>query len=430
MARDHLSDNWRRTRCRFAFLFFCLLPTAISIYWILHPQTVEDWQRTIQAELGLPTTIDSIETPGPNVTILRGVKFTDSRYGLLFGTTQIRVIRGTVNRVVVDYPTRFSSESLAEIISLVSDHMVRGDRVQKPWTIEFNDTVRVFSESFQTKNIQPLDVKNLTININRLANGPAAEIGFRVDTDPARNLFHGYFHNGLDSNQKFGLDTSGSYLPCWLLSDIVPDLKRFGNNCRFNGRLDSEINEEQVTSQFLDGHFANIDLSTLVQTDQQELQGDCTAHVSNFVIENGLIHSLVARVWCPEGTISSNLLRATNSHLGFQLAPDFEQLGNENGLVFFRNMQLNIGINDGMLFLSGNDNGNIAYDNYGRPLTAFESINETCPPRPLIDLAKFLIQPNAETELLNEDVLTLLGRFQRNITPIRLAKENNSTNQY
>ncbi len=124
MSRDQLSDNWRRTICRCAFLILCVLPTLVSGYWIFHPQTAGQWEQAIRAELGIPTDIDSVETPGPNVTILRGFRLFDPETGELFATTQVRVIRGYPNRLVIDYPTTVSCEAIARLIAKSSEHLV------------------------------------------------------------------------------------------------------------------------------------------------------------------------------------------------------------------------------------------------------------------------------------------------------------------
>ena len=439
MSHDQLSDNWRRTRCRFAFLLGCVVPTAITVYLILHPPTVNDWEQAILAELGIPTTIDSIETPGPNVTILRGVKFSDAQIGELFTATQIRVIRGKVNRILVDHSSRFSSQSLVRLISFVSEHLVRGDRIQKPWSIEFQDTATVFSEILNGNYTTPLVTRNLRIEVDRYKNGPAATIEFTKDDDQTNNLVSGYISKGTEAPLQLGLQTSGCHLPCWLLADIVPDLKKLGNDCVFTGKIDIhpfDQNPEEIVST-INGAFTNIDLSSFVYPYRQQLHGKCTAVVSEFVIKNGVIHGLEASVHCDKGVVGLDLLASAQRHMGFQLSPNIGQLANEEGNVGFQSMQLNLAIRQGELLLATGDTGVIAYDSYHQSLAKFKSFGTVELPlvRSVEDLANFVVPPGSNAKSVAKATFDVMHRFYQPIppivaeSPIRMVEENDGSIQ-
>ena len=431
MARRPLSDNWKRTLCRFGFLLFCLFPTFVTGYWIFHPQTPSHWEQLIQAELGLPTEIDSIETPGPYVTILRGVKFYDAK-GTLFESAQIRVVRNGRNEIVVDHNVQFSNDALLRMATQVSDHLVRGDVIQKQWLIRFSGQANIYNGD-QDSLVASLATRDLKILMTRYLDGPAAEISFRRVDDPAGNLVTADIHHGTNTGKTFLLRGSEVWLPCWLMADMVPDLKKLGSQCQFNGLVEvrpSDQDPDVYVSQ-IEGTFSKIDLAALVQDYDQTLSGTCTAGVSNYVIKNGKTVSLVVNAHCPNGTMGLDLLDSAQEHMGFLVAENVSKLGNENGVIGFRQMQLNFEIKDSRLYTWGNEQGIVAYDIYNRPLTGWNTSSPDDRPHPqeFENLARFLIRPSSNTQLVNQELLEVLDWFERPTSPlvpgppIRLATE-------
>ena len=60
------------------------------------------WEREIQANLGLTTRIDSVETPGPYTVILRGVEFLNVDGESILETVETRIEFGKqFDRVVI-----------------------------------------------------------------------------------------------------------------------------------------------------------------------------------------------------------------------------------------------------------------------------------------------------------------------------------------
>ena len=133
-----MSDNQRRALCRVLFFLSCVLPTAGILYWICHPQTAANWERLIQAQIGIETKIHSIETPGPYVTILRGVEFRDPEIGSLFKTVEARIEFGEVNQIYIPYKVQnLTDKSLHCLIENLNRHLVRSRSVDKHWKIKF-----------------------------------------------------------------------------------------------------------------------------------------------------------------------------------------------------------------------------------------------------------------------------------------------------
>ena len=120
-----LSDDQRRTICRLLFLLLCALPTAIVVYFILHRPSPRDWERQIRAELGTLVKIDSVETPTPSLTMLRGVEILPTgdsgvRQNVFEGQkiNELAIVFGNErNQVVIMDPIETDSAALKKMIS-------------------------------------------------------------------------------------------------------------------------------------------------------------------------------------------------------------------------------------------------------------------------------------------------------------------------
>ena len=138
-----MSDNQRRVLCRLVFLLVCALPTAVSSYWICHPQTATDWAQAIQAETGLVASIDFVETPSPYETVLHNLQLTDPEQGILFETVQVRIRFGKQVEVKIPYEVNHvNNHGLARLIKTINQNVVyRG--VDKNWRLRFIKPLKI-----------------------------------------------------------------------------------------------------------------------------------------------------------------------------------------------------------------------------------------------------------------------------------------------
>lgn len=408
MPSEQLSDNWRRTICRCAFLLLCILPTLITGYWIFHPQTASDWEKTIRAELGIATEIDSIETPGPNVTILRGVRFSDPVSGDLLNTTQIRVVRGRPNRIVIDYPTSMTCSALVKLVTKASENLVASN-TNHHWQLEFNDDATIYS-SIKSDYPPSIVTTGLTVNFGQYANGPAAELQFRLSDGPLNSVVGGYMQRRIGTPTEFGLHTGGNFLPCWLLEDLVPDLKKLGNETQFDGQVAIspwEYNPSQIDCE-INGTFRGIELGELMDANDRHLAGDCTARVKGLLIRDRQIHSAAElTIGSSGGTVGAQLLTAAAINLGFVGSPIVTDHSDER--FGFRNLELTCRLEQGQLVFSGGQGGVVAYNSAGEPWIGCDSSAVLT----VDNLAHFLVQPGAEEERVTKDTMAFLNRFHR-----------------
>ena len=265
-----MSDNQRRLFCQVLFLILCIVPTAVVGYWICHPQTANGWELKLRAKLGIETSIDSIETPGPYVTILRGLEFTDPEIGTLFKAVEARIEFGTESNIVsIPYRVQgLTNKSLASLVRTVNQKLIRSHGVDKPWQIRFGkDTV--VSQALTLDAGQPGDAEYLPqfpmsgvqLDVFPRVDGTQCVASFRVPSSQSpEELVSCSLSRTQDFSQLLVLDTSSVALPCWLVADSVPNIaSTLGAESRFKGRL--ELVPAQGESQVaVDGVFDRVDL--------------------------------------------------------------------------------------------------------------------------------------------------------------------------
>ena len=266
-----MSDNQRRTFCQVLFLLVCILPTTVVGYWICHPQTASGWELTLRAKLGVETRIDSIETPGPYVTILRGLEFTDPVIGTLCKAVEARIEFGTESNIVsIPYRVQgLTNKGLASLVQTVNQKLIRSHGVDKPWQIRFGKDTIVSQTSSGLDSNLPTDVAYLSqfpmssvqLDIFPRVDGTQCTASFRVPSSDAPDKFvNCSLSRTQEYDQLLTLNTNGVPLPCWLVADSMPNIAvTLGAESQFRGILElaPALGDSQVA---VDGVFEKVDL--------------------------------------------------------------------------------------------------------------------------------------------------------------------------
>ena len=258
-----MSDNQRRVLCRMLFLLACAVPTAVSSYWIFHPQTASGWALAIQAETGIKASIDFVETPSPYETVLHQLRLTDPEHGILLDTVQVRIRFGKHVEVEVPYEVnQLDNRGLATLLKTMHQSTVRRG-VEKPWRIRFAKPLRIAranaalfaDDQLATKNSLQAMLQNekntfvveeLNLEVAPSVDGTSVGARFALaspnDTQSPQNPRS---HNGVEiqlkrepQGQAIWLHTFNQALPCWLVSDFAGDITDgLGRNANFVGEL-------------------------------------------------------------------------------------------------------------------------------------------------------------------------------------------------
>lgn len=274
------SDNQKRIACRLAFLLLCALPTAATMYQILHPQTADQWEQRIQAQLGVRTHIDSIETPGPNETILRGLVFydNDAERTPILNATELRIQFGEINQVWIDHPVWLKSDGFQHIVEQINQRVIRSHAVQPRWRVSIRSAVVesniVTDDPFGSTTHRELWLQNAMIDMASDFDATVARLDFNL-VDPAAPTPAGD-PNAISCSlrrekaptdagvslpeQWINLNTGTDALPCWLASEWLPEIaENLGTEVTFSGGLEIDTGSSVLQGQ-AQGHFDNVDL--------------------------------------------------------------------------------------------------------------------------------------------------------------------------
>jgi hypothetical protein len=314
-----MSDNQRRFICRLVFLLLCAAPTLTVGYRICHPQSAGSWARDIQSQLGVVTTIDSIETPGPYVTILRGVNFSDPELGTILNAMEVRIEYGETNRILIPHSVKLTNAGIIQLGHTVNNHLIRALAANRPWRIEFLKHT-VIEEAIVSKRSggQPksLLVENLQVDIVPMVEGTLTQLAFQLpatqkdDSQPTVEqpwviCKFGRSHPSnadLKSQQWMGLNTNQVELPCWLLGDVIPEIQQRGLDCQFAGYVDINTQSGSPVGHFA-GRFNQIDASALLDSETAIQTGNYQVDIKQCLLD-GDIESLDAVLIHPNGLVS------------------------------------------------------------------------------------------------------------------------------
>ena len=258
-----MSDNQRRVLCRLVFLLVCALPTAISSYWICHPQTADGWAQVIKAETGLVASIDFVETPSPYETVLRHLQLTDPEQGILFETVEVRIRFDKQVEVVVPYEvSHVNNHGLAKLLKTINQTVVyRG--VNKPWRIRFAQPLKIARgnaasgfvggtanpNSFQAmldRQQNNFEIEKLVVDVRPSFDGTLVAANFALAQPNQPQLPQDLrSRNRIDvqlakepQGQAIWVHTNNQTLPCWLAADFVGSITQgLGSNADFTGEL-------------------------------------------------------------------------------------------------------------------------------------------------------------------------------------------------
>lgn len=426
-AIGRISDNNRRLACRLLFLALCAAPTISLVYWIVHRPGIHEWQEAVQAKLGVEIEIDSLETPRPGETILRGVRVNQPFGKTVHRINEITIMTAPVHRVVVSDMVSVAPEDLLKLIQQASQHAFLIGSISQPWQIEF-----------QTVAVDPnpdspdlgLVLSPLQIEIHQDSNGVMATAKFqRSGTEYSESMECQVFypHDPQVLRQEICVDTRGSCLPCWLVTGFVDDLTSMGDEATFSGTSTLLIDAENRVSGKLTGVFDRINLQDLGEPVHQRLSGMAQATVLECEIVEDRIRRLHAKLECVEGGwISPQVLISAQHHLNLQstgMRPRNQFIPYSSfGVEFLLDPP-----NDRFLVADLEKEG-LIFDKEQKPLLrcSYVEVDNQLQAYPLriIDVANFWIRPSAQVNrqmvanssenlLANHGLIRFLNRLDR-----------------
>lgn len=417
MEARTMSDNSRRTICRLAFCLFCALPVGLVGYRIAHPVSKSHWQQAIKANLGLDAEISYIETPLPFVTIFRDIRFIDAELEQLVHLDELKLIRGVTNEIIVEQPIQIHGSALSCIAQRLRNSLIRTHSASSSWKITLKDATIIRPGNWLG---QDLKLSPVEISVIPYPTVTSANIEMKLANDPSENSIRLSLQRSREdksARETLVLATGQTLLPCWLLNDIVPEVKSLGPTCQFAGYSELVNSDEGWSGTINQAYFQQLDLPTLLQPFRRFDQAVCDVAINNCTLQAGRIKSIQGSVQCDSGSMSSETISAANLFLGIEVLSTIPPQTNH---VDFADLRFGFELNDGQFQLWGHDetSGNIANANNGPLLRIQTQFDQR--PFPIESLASFLSGDDVPRSF-NETAARVLNRFHR--PPVRVAED-------
>lgn len=349
--------------CRLGIVLFCLLPTATVGGWIIQRSTGRyanvqraEWERELTSRLGLTAKIGAVTYPSPAVARLVDVQLLDPE-------THSPIVRAAaldIGKLPDGYIVEASQLSMeASQLGLLSrqldSHILRaplvGGEEDAHFSILFVRSDITIQRAGRSQSLQCLAGTLHATKRHVEWSGDFQLPGELPSAEPLR-LKVTRNRAAEPPETVWHLSTAGRGLPCELLADALPALKRLGNQCLFTGDLecrDSAVGFRSFVTGVLDG----VDLDSLVTEHfPHRLSGIGLVKIERAMVENGRLLELRGTLQAQNGAVSHSLVTAAAEHL--QLIPAADSRSMELGqLISYRQLSLGFHLNGRALSLTG-----------------------------------------------------------------------------
>jgi hypothetical protein len=317
-----------RTRRRIALTLFMLLglaPTAVVLAYGLarhlpgHARSVAD---RLSLQLGLKTSLSSVEYVCPGVVRYRGMELADAESGkavivcrTVLATESMAADNQGVRRPKVDLATEgleIESTGLASLGRLLEQSLAtRSDDAPE---------IRLTAQDVLLRRLDgPTTLTTLEACLSITSAGPQAEANLRIaGLDSSRPIWIGLGRDRRSTPPESGfcIDTGETLLPCSLLALGLPYVDEMGPRCCFSGRIGARRSAQGYRGD-LSGRFVDVDLDRLVtERFPHRLSGTAELALEIARFEGGRLREAAGTVTGGAGQVSTSLLDSMTRSLG------------------------------------------------------------------------------------------------------------------
>jgi len=354
-----MHPNLRLLICRSGFLLFALLPTLVVGGWIIRrgmPEYVlaqqAEWERELSQRLGLSVTVGELSYPHPGVARLSSVQLANPETGDIVATVrEVEVAQnGETFTVELSQPI-VHVDQLAHLGSTLHERLLQNasagamncELVAVDLTLQSPTSAITLPELIGVFGQAPSGDPAIDFEFSLL---PGADVAQRGTLSIVRN------RTVRPPETRWQLDTAGASLPCSLMAEAVPELRKLGSDSQFAGAAVWVMTSSGLHGE-VTGRLTEVDLDTLVSEQLlHQLSGQALVTLQPATIEKGQLKELRGSLQAMDGWISPSLLVAAGEHLGIELRPDLPL--DAGRPIPFRQLSLGFLLSDRTLQLSGN----------------------------------------------------------------------------
>ncbi len=279
-----LSDKQRRLICRVVFSLICLLPTLITVYFLMHRMTAKDLARLINAETRLALQFSKIETPTPSQVRLQNVRFNNPGLEELSEIPSMEIAFAEINTVRIPGTLRLPASSLRVFIESLRQQVLPKTRIEQIWEIHLDKLeVTCSSSQHSAEFFGPV-----VIGLGSDSSGKFVSrmtFGHGPNKSPCELELACDRHTGQDGVY---LLTGENRIPFWLINECLPGDWRKVARGNFSGTIQMEKRPNGLVGE-IRGNLRDLDLFEL--SSNYELSGSGLAHLEleNCQIDQGKI---------------------------------------------------------------------------------------------------------------------------------------------
>lgn len=332
-ARMH--ERTERALCRLAFLVLCALPTfaimAITfVTWTpwYHQRQIRKLEQVLTQRLGVTVAIADMQRPTPTAWQLFDVKLSDPETGSRVATVRRASyvkVAGEV-RLHLAQP-EIQSNQLNLVWRVIHDRFLcQPDLLGQRLRLRAQD-LSLLSHP-QGMTLSPVDVWIEPRADETRAVAQFFLAGWNPDEKPAQ-LAVTRFRGEDKPRTVWELQTGSSPLPCSVLADHLPVMRRLGVDAEFRGLLRWQLNREDYSVKLSEAHFTKVNMLELFEPFDYHVSGMGTIDLQSLVRHSGRpISEAVGKLTIVDGRVEVGLLRRLVQSLNAQM-PSLEAADRE-----------------------------------------------------------------------------------------------------
>lgn len=311
--------------CRLGVVLLCVLPTLSVFGWALMQTSSglglaskSDWERELSTQLGLTVEIENVAYAPGAVAQLHRVRLFDPETLELVGQVQDINITVAANGWIIK-PSQLELEAnqLGVALRALQRHPPQKTSGANSGGLRL---IRLLpGDVVIRREGQSETLREFHCQWSAADSGAELQGEFQIAERIARPIQFSLIRsqNSTKRELEWQCDTHSARLPCRLLVDAWPALRRLGSECTFAGQIQVAVGAE--LSGQLSGTFHQLDCDTLISEHfPHQLSGLATCQVDQLRIERGKLTEIRGKLEAQSGSLSSSLLAAAAEHLGLE----------------------------------------------------------------------------------------------------------------
>ena len=336
-----MQERTRRLICRIVFLVACVAPTICTLGWIAWRASPgyasaerAYWTEAIHSHLGLRAQIQSIARPRRSAVLLQRVELTDPDSEQRVGRIRLIELAHTdQGLVILASQPEVERGQFLRLWEILHDRLLCGGRGAAPAQL-------IAAELTVHARPQSLTFTGVRCHFSAEALCNKATVEFRLagtERTAGSQIQMVRQREAAAPVTRWHLVTGEVFLPCALLADYCPPLRRLGKESRFRGSIWAERAAGGWNGEIA-GRFCNVDLQSLTEPFPGKLSGCAEVMFTHASFRDGRLKDAAGSLRCGGGVVSTSLVAEVAK--AFQLRIEPRRADNEEPLRAYRQLAL------------------------------------------------------------------------------------------